>query len=143
MNRPRNIDKYREKYAVSPMRPLLAVSVAGVDQAVVIPALAESSSLFRTLSSLAANPSRELGRTLVVCVVNNHRPSVAADEEIRDNQATLALLKELIAGCNPSMAGPALLRGDLERIANSSLRLGCIDASSADAEIPDRDGGVG
>jgi hypothetical protein len=143
MNPPRNIEKYLKKYAVSPLRPLLTASVAGVDQAVVIPALAESSSLFRTLSCIAANPSGDLHRTLIVCVVNNHRPSVAAEEEIRDNQATLTILKELIAGRKHSIAGPAVLKGDLERIAGSGIRLGCIDASSADAEIPDRDGGVG
>jgi hypothetical protein len=143
MNRPPNIDKYLKKYAVSPLRPLLTASVADVDQAVVIPALAESSSLFRTLSCIAANPSGDLRRTLVVCVVNNHRPPVAAEEEIRDNQATLTILKELIAGRKPSVAGTAVLKGDLDRIAGSPLRLGCIDASSADAEIPDRDGGVG
>ena len=80
---------------------------------------------------------------LLVCVVNNHRPTVAAEEEIHDNQVTLTLLKELINGRTPSVAGPAALKGDLERIAGSGLRLGCIDASSADAEIPDRDGGVG
>jgi hypothetical protein len=143
MNRPPNIEKYLKKYAVSPMRPLLAASAAGVEHAVVIPALAESSSLFRTLSSLAANPPGELGRTLLVCVVNNHRPPLAPEEEIRDNQATLTILKELMAGRTPSTAGLAVRKGDLERIAGSPLRLGCIDASSADAEIPDRDGGVG
>ena len=143
MNRTRNIDNYLKKYAVSPMRPLLAASFAGVDNAVVIPILAESSSLFRTLSSIAANPSDELGRTLVVCVLNNHRPTVAAEAEIRDNQATLTILKELMAGRTPSVAGLAVRKGDLERVAGSGFRLGCIDASSADAEIPDRDGGVG
>ncbi|MBU1745979.1 MAG: hypothetical protein KJ649_13940 [Proteobacteria bacterium] len=143
MNHPRNIDKYLENYAVSPTRPLLTASVTGVDQAIVIPALAESSSLFRTLSCIAANPPGELRRTLVVCVVNNHRPPVAAEAEIRDNQVTLTILKELVAGRRPSVAGPAMRKADLERIAGSSLRLGCIDASSAGAEIPDRDGGVG
>ena len=143
MNRLRDIEKYLKKNAVSPARPLLAASVAGVEQAGVIPALAESSSLFRTLACIAVNPPGELRRTLVVCVVNNHRPPVAAEEEIRDNQVTLTILKELIAGRTPSAAGPAVRKGDLERIAGSGLRLGCIDASSADAEIPDRDGGVG
>jgi hypothetical protein len=143
MNRPRDIEKYLKKYAVSPMRPLLAASVTGVDQAVVIPALAESSSLFRTLACIAAIPPSELRRTLVVCVVNNHRPPLASEEEIRDNQVTLSILKELIVGRTPSVTGPAMRKGDLERIAGSELRLGCIDASSADAEIPDRDGGVG
>jgi hypothetical protein len=143
MNRPRNIEKYLKQYSVSPKRPLVADSFADVDQAVVIPALAESSSLFRTLSCIAANPSGDLRRTLVVCVVNNHRTTVAAEEDIRDNQATLNILKELIHGRTPSVAGSAVLKIDLDRIACSSLRLGCIDASSADAEIPDRDGGVG
>lgn len=137
------IGKYLKKYAVASIRPLWAAPVAGVDQAIVIPALAESSSLFRTLSSIAANPSGELCRTLVVCVVNNHRPTVAAEEEIRDNQLTLAILRELINGCKPSVAGPGVRKGDLERISGSGIRLGCVDASSAGAEIPDRDGGVG
>jgi hypothetical protein len=143
MNRPLNIDKYLKKYAVSSMRSLLAASVAGVEQAVVIPALAESSSLFRTLSCIAANPSGDFHRTLVVCVVNNHRPTIAAEEKIRDNQVTLNILKDLIHGRKSSVSGSAVLKGDLERIAGSGLRLGCIDASSVDAEIPDRDGGVG
>ena len=135
--------KYLKKYAVFPVRPLLTASVAFVEQAVVIPALAESASLFRTLSCIAANPPCDLRRTLVVCVVNNYRPTVAAEEEIRDNQATLCILGELIAGRTPSVVGSAILKSDIERIADSGIRLGCIDASSAGVEIPDRDGGVG
>jgi hypothetical protein len=142
MNRLPNIEKYLKKYAVSPTRPLLAPSVADVEQAVVIPALAESASLFRTLSLIAANPSGDLRRTLVVCVVNNHRPPIAAAEEIRDNQVTLTLLKDLMARRKPSAVGPDL-RPDLERISRSGLRLGCIDASSPGMEIPDQQGGVG
>ncbi|MFZ4438415.1 MAG: hypothetical protein ACOYOS_08310, partial [Syntrophales bacterium] len=137
------IDKYLNKYAVSPVRPLLTASVACVEQAVVIPALAESASLFRTLSCIAANPPCDLRRTLVVCVVNNYRPTVAAEEEISDNQATLHILGELIAGRTPSVVGSAALKSDIEQIAVSGIRLGCIDASSAGEEIPDRDGGVG
>ena len=49
MNRHPNIEKYLKKYAVFPTRPLLARSVADLEQAVVIPALAESDCLFRTL----------------------------------------------------------------------------------------------
>lgn len=142
MNRHPNIIKYLKKYAVFPMRPLYARSVADVDQAVVIPALAESTSLFRTLSRIAANPADELRRTLVVCVVNNHKPPMTSEEEIRDNQTTLRLLRELTDGRTPCIADTDL-RADLEWIAGSELRLGCIDASSWDAEIPDRDGGVG
>lgn len=142
MNRPSNIDKYLKKYAALPLRPLLAPGLADVHQAVVIPALAESGSLFRALSRMAANPEADLRRTLVVCVVNNHRPPISAVEEIRDNRVTLNLLKELMAGGNPSAIRPDL-EEDFERIAGSGLRLGCIDAASPGAEIPDRDGGVG
>jgi hypothetical protein len=142
MNRHPNIEKYLNQYAVIPIRPILARSVADVELAVVIPALAESASLFRTLSRIAANPSSELDRTLVVCVVNNHKFPLSTEEEIRDNRTTLTLLHELIDGCPPDEADPEQ-KADIERISRSALRLGCIDASSADAEIPDRDGGVG
>jgi len=84
-------------------RPLRTVSTEGVERVVVIPALAESSSLFRTLAGIAGNPSDELAKTLVLCVVNNHRPPLAAPEEIRDNQLTLDILKELIGGADPSL----------------------------------------
>jgi hypothetical protein len=143
MNCPLKIEKYLQKYAVSPKRHLLTASVTGVERAVVIPALAESPSLFRTLVSIAANPSNELRHTLILCVVNNHRTPLAAQEEIRDNQATLTILKALIDGRKPTLGYPAELKDDLERIAGSALRLACIDASSPGAEIPDRDGGVG
>jgi hypothetical protein len=137
MNRHPNIEKYLNQYAVIPIRPILARSVADVELAVVIPALAESASLFRTLSRIAANPSSELDRTLVVCVVNNHKFPLSTEEEIRDNRTTLTLLHELIDGCPPDEADPEQ-KADIERISRSALRLGCIDASSADAEIPDR-----
>lgn len=143
MNRRSNVEKYLQKYAVSPVRPLHAASVAGVEQAVVIPALAESPSLFCTLSSIAANPEGELRRTLILCVVNNHRPPAASQEQIVDNQATLSILQALIAGRKPATAGSGARGCDLDRIAGSPLRLGCIDASSPGQEIPDRDGGVG
>ena len=143
MNRSLKIDKYLQKYAVSLPRPLLTASVTGVACAVVIPALAESSSLFRTLAGIAGNPSEELAKTLVLCVVNNHRPPIAAKEEIRDNQLTLDILKELIGGRTLSLAHADELNHDLERIAGSGLRLSCIDASSPGVEIPDQDGGVG
>lgn len=142
MNRHPNIAKYLQRYAVNPARPLWARSVADVEQAVVIPALAESDSLFGTLSRLAANPAGDLRRTLVICVINNHRPPITSEEEIRDNQLTLTLLRELMDGCTPSAADNDL-QVDLERIAGSAIRLGCIDASSSGAEIPESDGGVG
>ncbi len=114
-----------------------------MERVVVIPALAESSSLFRTLAGIAGNPSDELAKTLVLCVVNNHRPPLAAPEEIRDNQNTLTLLEDLLRGDARLHSQPAEMRDDLRQIAGSELRLGWIDASSPGLEIPERDGGVG
>jgi len=143
MNRSSKITKYLQCYGVPMNRPLRTASTEGVERVVVIPALAESSSLFRTLSCIAANPSGELRRTLLVCVVNNHQPPLAAPEEIRDNQNTLTLLEDLLRGDARLHSQPAEMRDDLRKIAGSGLRLGWIDASSPGLEIPDRDGGVG
>ncbi len=60
MNRSLKIDKYLQNYGVRLKRPFRTASTEGVERVVVIPALAESSSLFRTLASIAGNPSDEL-----------------------------------------------------------------------------------
>lgn len=136
-------EKYLRSYAVTPARPLVASSVEGIEQAVVIPALAERSSLFRTLASLARNPSPDLRHTLVICVVNNHRPHMAAEAEIRDNQETLHLLKALVSGKLTSLLHHDEMQGDLRQIVGSDLRPAFVDASSPGREIPDCEGGVG
>lgn len=141
----------REKYLKTcenfPVRSLMSGSNDGIEQAVVIPALAERDSLFRTLAGIAGNPSSELGRTLVICVVNNHRPplapSLSIDVEIRNNQETLSVLKALVFGHPPDPDLPGGIRQELQRISGSPLRLAVIDASSPGLEIPERDGGVG
>jgi len=144
MNLSPRTQKYLHTYGVSPVRPLLTASVDGVERAVVIPALAESSSLFRTLASIAGNSPRELRRTLVICVVNNHRPHLAAEADILDNRETLNILNALVLGRPPSLSRhTGMLYDDIRQIARSGLRLACIDASSPGLEIPDRDGGVG
>ena len=142
MNVPRR-DKYLRTYGSAPQRCLVAGSVEGAEQAVVIPALAERDSLFRTLAGIARNPCSDLQRTLVICVVNNHRPPLASDGEIIDNQKTLRILQSLVFGRSADQDLPAGVRDDLEQIAGSDLRLAFIDASSPGLEIPDRDGGVG
>ncbi|MBU1183857.1 MAG: glycosyltransferase family 2 protein [Proteobacteria bacterium] len=143
MNLSPRTQKYLHTYGVSPVRPLLTASVDGVERAVVIPALAESSSLFRTLASIAGNSPRELRRTLVICVVNNHRPHLAAEADILDNRETLNVFNALVLGRPPSLSRHTGMLDDIRQIARSGLRLACIDASSPGLEIPDRDGGVG
>jgi hypothetical protein len=90
--------------------------------AVVIPALAESSHLFATLRSLAANPVEQLARFLILVVVNHREDSPAADKD--DNYQTLKQL----AYNHPELA---------------SLRLAWVDASSPGLEMPAKGGGVG
>jgi glycosyltransferase involved in cell wall biosynthesis len=93
----------------------------GFAGAVVIPALAESATLFATLSSLASNPPELCGRFLILVVVN-HR----ADAPASDKADNLATLKQFAAGL------PQLSR----------LKLAWIDAASPGHEMPAK-GGVG
>jgi len=139
----RRVEKYLLRYGTSTARPIVAASLEGIKQAVVIPTLAERSSLFRTLASIARNPSDHLQDTLVICVVNNHRPHMTAPHLIRDNQETLAVLKDIVFRNPTTSSHLDNIHRDLHRIIGSELRVAYIDASSPGNEIPDRDGGVG
>lgn len=125
---PRYIKEYENKFAF-PDRPLVSLELGGIEQVVVIPALAEKSSLPATLATLARNSDRELGRSLILCVINNRGLNVASPGEIKDNQDTIHYLQALIKG----------LPGNLP----PNLRLAYIDASSPGREMPDKYGGVG
>lgn len=94
----------------------------GFAGAVVIPALAESATLFATLSSLAGNPPEALARFLVLVVVNHREDASPADKA--DNLATLAQLGE---------AAPLV----------PQLNLAWVDAASPGLELPAKGGGVG
>ncbi|MDA8414877.1 MAG: hypothetical protein M0023_13940 [Desulfobacteraceae bacterium] len=87
-----------------------------------IPALAESATLFATLSSLAANPP-ELCERFLILVVVNHRAD-APEEDKADSLATLRLL----AAGDPRL---------------SRLRLAWVDAATPGLEMPSKGGGVG
>jgi hypothetical protein len=127
---PRHIQEYEDKFALLD-RPLVASELGGIEQIVVIPALAEESSLPATLASLAHNPDRELGRSLILCVINNRGLNVSSPAEIKDNQETIQYLHSLIKGWPGHAPVPA------------NLRLAYIDASSPGQEMPDKYGGVG
>lgn len=87
-----------------------------------IPALAESATLFATLSSLACNPPELCERFLILVVVNHREDAPLPDKA--DNRATLKLLE---AGAPPL----------------SRLKLAWTDAASAGLEMPVKGGGVG
>ncbi|MBN2514550.1 MAG: hypothetical protein JXC33_00800 [Deltaproteobacteria bacterium] len=144
MTIPDNIKKYRERYSVGTAWQLSAGTIDGVDNVVVIPALAESGHLFGTLASLADNPPRDLVRTLVLCVVNNRSPHHTPPEECADNQVTLSILRDLGDGKMPETPGyNHSLSTFLKKILRSNLKTAYVDASSPGHEMPDKTGGVG
>ncbi len=87
MNRYSQLKKYLTSRAVLAPWTLDGDRDGGGAAAIVIPALAESTSLPATLKSIAVNDPRLLSRTLVIVVVNNR--SDASDEVRRDNEHTL------------------------------------------------------
>ncbi|MBW2562143.1 MAG: glycosyltransferase family 2 protein, partial [Deltaproteobacteria bacterium] len=125
MTVPRGIQKYLAHYSVDARWRITPGSLKEIDNAVVIPALAESDHLFTTLASLSKNPRTELAHTLVICVINNGSPDTVPADDIADNQKSLEILEKLV-------------NSDGE-----DLRVAYIDASSPGLEMPDRDAGVG
>lgn len=125
MTAPREIRKYLAHHSVGDKWRITAGSIEGIDNAVIIPALAESDHLFTTLASLSANPRADLARTLVICIVNNGSPDTTTAADLADNRKTLERLQKFI---------------DSDK---SGLRIAYVDASSAGLEMPERDAGVG
>jgi len=136
------LDDYLIKYAASSKWHLLAKSTHNIKQAIVIPAYNELEMIFDTLSSISDNPESSLDMTLVVCVVNN---KADASEEVRQNNfQTLKILTDLIYNHSYDLNNiDRYKRDSIEKIVNSRIRLGCIDASSPELEIPQKVGGVG
>jgi hypothetical protein len=143
MHKPSGVDKYLQRYSNLDGRAIVSSSLSGVENAVVIPVLQERNSLFKTLASLAKNPSADLKRTVVICVVNNHPPSVAGADAVADNQETMLLLDGLIKRRDGEAASFPGREADYSVIAEGEMRMALIDASSPGLEIPERDGGVG
>jgi len=141
---PEIIQKYCDRYAVGPMWRVNAGDRDSINTVIVIPALAESERLFRTLGSISRNPEPERLHTMALCVVNNRHPAHAGLSDCEDNQKTLRILDRLIHGVMPQEGErePDLFH-DLETILENDLRLACVDASSPGREMPDKVGGVG
>jgi len=136
-----HVKKYLDRYAERGPWQLEASSFQALRTAVVIPSLAEYPTILETLYSLSLNSPLELGRTLVVCVVNNRAFPHAAMGEINNNQKTISILRSLMRkkDCEGVDCNEALL---ISKINQSKIRLGCVDASSSGLELP-TEGGVG
>lgn len=126
----RSLSKYLATRAL--VRPLVgsAADFSCVDQAVIVPARAESAFLPRTLESVAANPPDALRRTLVVVVVNNPPPPAAQ-----------AAARDVVISWNAEAADNCRVLEWLE--ANRSafdFPMAWIDAASPGRELPPRTG---
>ena len=106
---PVHVNKYLDSRGISgPWRIALSAGNAFAG-AVVIPALAESSTLFATLDSLAQNPPDILSKFLVLIVVNHRTDALPVDKA--DNYHTLQRLAEVSYSPHPcSLPGLMLLR---------------------------------
>jgi len=129
---PENIEKYLANYSVGDRWNIISESFDGIDNVVVIPALAESDHIFKTLASLSMNPGAELSRTLVVCVINNGDADNVPADEFADNQYTLKVLD--------NREQPPVLFNNARQ---SGLRIAYVDASSPGLGMPDKIAGVG
>ncbi|MDD4240048.1 MAG: hypothetical protein PHG54_01325 [Smithellaceae bacterium] len=136
------LDDYLSRFATGPAWTLQTGSSGDADQAVVIPAYAEKNHLFDTLASLAENDAASLERTMVICVVNHKSGAPVEDRE--NNFQTLEHLRALVDRKPVHAAKDEKPRRFcLQKIADSSLRLGLVDACSPGREISGKDGGVG
>jgi hypothetical protein len=138
----KNIAHYLERYSVGTRWSLVTNDMSRIDNAVVIPSLAEKDHLFATLASIAHNARPELDRTLVICVINNGEHRHAAPGVVDNNQDTLAILGDLLDGRVSDTASDRL-SPDLAAILENGLRLAVVDASSPGRELPEKDRGVG
>ncbi|HOP40809.1 MAG TPA: glycosyltransferase family A protein [Geobacteraceae bacterium] len=119
---PAFITKYLASRSVRGPWEINGIRRETYDGAVVIPALAESETLFATLCSLAKNPPDLVARFMVLVVVNNRQDAPERDKE--DNRKTL----EALADNNHRP---------------TCLSVAWVDASSPGRELPARKGGVG
>lgn len=129
---------YLERYGADPRWKPFPEIREGFRTVVVIPALAESSSILHTLQSLAANPEGDLAGTLVLVVVNNRERAFLKPGEWEDNRKTLEILRELASGRD----GGGATRPAAREVAGR-VRLTVVDASSPGLELPEKTGGVG
>jgi len=141
---PASIRQYLMRQARDDRREFVAGACDGIDQVVVIPALAEKEALFETLHRLSANQPSELGRTLVICVINNREEGLADPQDIENNRQTMTLLRSLIHGDVHAAGTPAdAIEQQNRQIRSYGLRLACLNASSRGMEMPEKNGGVG
>ncbi|MCH6574806.1 MAG: hypothetical protein IH795_06325 [Bacteroidetes bacterium] len=104
----------------------------GINNVIVIPAIAEYDNIKVLLKSLSKNNPAFFASTLILFVINN---SPVSDNEIKENNLnSINLLRSIIDANNDDFS---------REIINSGLQIGLIDASSEGKELNTKQAGVG
>ena len=104
----------------------------GINNVIVIPAIAEYDNIKVLLKSLSKNNPAFFASTLILFIINN---SPVSDNEIKeDNLNSINLLRSIINANNDDFS---------REIINSELQIGLIDASSEGKELNTKQAGVG
>ena len=135
-NLPDNVLRYLQKYSLPEESnwDIECSSNTNIENAVIIPAIAEHENLFTILQSLTETDSKYFDSTLIVFIINNSKTH--SDEIKKDNKKSLRLIRAIIK--NESSFNQIV-----KKVNDSGLRIGLIDASSKGKEFPEKDYGVG
>jgi hypothetical protein len=132
-NLPHDVDSYLNKFA-SNHWSLEIGSFEKINNVIVVPAISEYKNVVSLLLSLANNCKDNFETTVVIFVINNAESS---SSKIKMNNAkTLLFIRSLIKN-------KAVDSQYYNRIKASRLRVGLIDASSKEKELPEKQSGVG
>lgn len=132
-NLPINVQRYLKKYSLTGWK-LEHRLLHKIDNAIVIPVIAEYENLKLLFASLLKNGGKYFEKTAVIIVVNNFGDSAA--EVKYDNQLSLQFLRRIIE--KKYSDDPITTE-----LIKSNLSICLIDASSNGFEMPKKTGGVG
>jgi hypothetical protein len=127
-NLPANVRTYLTKHADNKYK-IEWKKQRGINNVIVIPAIAEFENIKIVLSSLFQNDPTYFKSTLVLFVINNSPSSDLSVKE--DNLKSLEYLRSIVAS------------GNEEEFFDTRLNLGLVDASSPGKELSNKDCGVG
>ncbi len=129
---PKQVEDYLKKYGLSYWN-IETSFTSGINNVVVVPAIAELENIKRFLASYTKLDRTYSDSTLLLFVINN--TSTSSDEIKLDNQLALMYLRGIMLGNPEDQTGSDFLKKD--------FNLGIIDAASPRKTMPEKDGGVG
>ena len=129
---PKEVIDYLNRKAINRWK-LEWNEVSGIENVIVVPAIAEFENIHNLLSSIIKNDRSSLQKTLIIFVINN---SLSSDSKIKeDNRKSLELLR--------SIMNKYTSEDFLVDISKKDINIGLIDAASDGNEFTDKEAGVG